>query len=127
MNTSLSTRSTTKPSSAQGTRGAGGDESNSSSSARRRSVRKAADRRQRLEILFLTGPAVVVFLAFVILPVAMAAYYGFFRWQGYGPPTDFVGLGNYKIIFTDSAFHEVLSHNAFIVILSLVVQGPVAI
>ncbi len=38
----------------------------------------------------------------------MAAYYGFFQWKGFGPPTDFVGLDNYLIIFRDTAFHEAL-------------------
>lgn len=68
-----------------------------------------------------------MFLAFVIFPVAMAAFYGFFRWKGYGPPTDFVGLQNYLTIFQDSAFLEALSHNGIIVVLSLVLQGPAAI
>ena len=40
----------------------------------------------------MTGPTLLVFVFFVIFPVAVAAYYGFFSWQGYGPPTDFVGL-----------------------------------
>jgi multiple sugar transport system permease protein/raffinose/stachyose/melibiose transport system permease protein len=57
----------------------------------------------------------------------MAAYYGFYRWKGFGPPTDFVGLDNYLIIFRDSSFHEALMHNGFIVVLSLVLQGPAAI
>jgi len=68
-----------------------------------------------------------MFLAFVIFPVVLAAYYGFYRWKGYGSPTDFVGLGNYAIIFTDRAFHEVLMHNGIIVVLSLIIQLPIAI
>lgn len=80
-----------------------------------------------LEIAILAGPAIVFFLAFVILPVAMAAYYGFYRWNGYGPPTDFVGLQNYIVILQDPAFLQALSHNAFIVVASLVLQGPAAI
>lgn len=68
-----------------------------------------------------------MFLAFVIFPVVLAAYYGFYRWKGYGSPTDFVGLGNYAIIFTDRAFHEVLTHNGIIVVLSLIIQLPIAI
>ncbi|MDO7880992.1 carbohydrate ABC transporter permease [Salinibacterium soli] len=81
----------------------------------------------RLEILLLAGPAVLVFLAFVILPVVMAGYYGFFRWQGYGIPTDFVGLQNYLTIIQDPDFHEALWHNIVIVVLSLVLQAPIAI
>ncbi|UAJ80380.1 sugar ABC transporter permease [Leifsonia sp. ZF2019] len=81
----------------------------------------------RAEIALLAGPAVLVFLAFVIFPVVMAAYYGFYRWAGYGPPTDFVGLQNYVVILTDPAFLQALGHNAFIVVMSLVLQGPIAI
>ena len=38
----------------------------------------------------------------------MAAYYGFFKWKGFGPPTNFVGFDNYLIIFKDAAFHDAL-------------------
>ena len=82
---------------------------------------------RRAEVAVLAGPALVVFLTFVIVPVVMAAYYGFFKWKGFGPPTDFVGFDNYLIIFRDAEFMAALGHNAFIVVLSLVVQGPVAV
>ncbi|GAA1665282.1 sugar ABC transporter permease [Microbacterium lacus] len=81
----------------------------------------------RLELLILIGPALIVFVAFVIFPVVMAAYYGFFSWSGFGPAVDFVGLRNYIVILTDPAFHEALGHNVFIAIMSLVLQGPVAL
>jgi raffinose/stachyose/melibiose transport system permease protein len=89
--------------------------------------RRGADWHKLLEIVVLTGPAIIVFLTFVIVPVVMAGYYGFFKWKGFGPPTIFVGLDNYRIILTDSAFHNALYHNAFIVVMSLVIQGPVAV
>ncbi|MDQ1129454.1 carbohydrate ABC transporter permease [Microbacterium sp. SORGH_AS_0888] len=92
---------------------------------------RASTRRRRwatrAELTILIAPALIVFAAFVILPVAMAAYYGFFSWSGYGTPTDFVGIKNYVTILTDPGFHEALGHNAFIVVMSLVVQGPIAI
>lgn len=81
----------------------------------------------RLELAILIGPALLVFIAFVIFPVVLAAYYGFFSWSGYGPAVDFVGLRNYIVILTDPAFHEALGHNALIAVMSLVLQGPVAI
>lgn len=77
--------------------------------------------------MLLAGPAIVVFVGFVIFPVVLAGYYGFFRWKGFGPATDFVGFENYMIIFQDSAFHDVLRHNGFILVLSLVIQGPIAV
>src|SRR5690554_463853 len=66
---------------------------------------------ERLEIAALTGPATIVFLAFVIFPVIMAGYYGFFRWEGYGAPTDFIGFQNYITILKDPIFHDALKHN----------------
>ncbi len=81
----------------------------------------------RFELGLLIGPALIVFVAFVIYPVVMAAYYGFFSWKGFGPPTVFVGFRNYVTILTDPDFHEALYHNGFIVVMSLVIQGPIAI
>ncbi|WP_459076343.1 carbohydrate ABC transporter permease [Streptomyces nanhaiensis] len=81
----------------------------------------------RVEIAVLSAPAVITFLAFVIFPVVLAAYYGFYRWKGYGEPTDWVGLNNYKLILADPAFQDVLGHNGLILVLSLVIQGPLAI
>ena len=89
--------------------------------------RRKADWRQRLEIALLSGPAIIVFLTFVIFPVFMAAYYGFFKWKGFGVPTNFVGLQNYLTIFTDKNFLDALKHNGLIVVASLVMQGPAAI
>jgi len=126
--TSLGTNPATGSDRAAGSTQAGrGATSAPRPAGRRPAKRKIADWRKRAEIAVLAGPAVIVFVTFVILPVAMAAYYGFFKWQGYGPPTDFVGLQNYVIIFQDQAFRSVLMHNGFIVVLSLVLQGPIAI
>ncbi|GIF66723.1 sugar ABC transporter permease [Asanoa ishikariensis] len=93
------------------------------SRARRRGIGWA----QRLEITALSGPAIVMFVGFVIFPVLMAAYYGFYRWKGFGVPTNFVNFDNYKTILQDSDFLEALWHNGLIVVLSLVIQGPIAI
>src|SRR5579862_9840820 len=90
-------------------------------------ARKRGRGRQRLEIALLTSPAIIVFVGLVIFPVVLAAYYGFYRWQGYGAPTDWVGLNNYKVIFTDPAFQQALEHNGLIVAASLVIQGPLAL
>ncbi len=89
--------------------------------------RARADWLKRAEIALLAGPAIVMFVGFVIFPVFMAAYYGFFSWRGFGPPTDFIGLRNYVLVLTDGRFLAALQHNAFIVVLSLVMQGPIAI
>jgi ABC-type sugar transport system permease subunit len=111
----------------QGTALAGGAAVAAPPAPLRAAARRRGRARMRFEIALLSGPAIVMFLAFVIFPVVLAAYYGFYRWQGYGAATDWVGLNNYRLIFTDPAFQQVLWHNLVIVVLSLVIQGPLAI
>ncbi|MBC7291372.1 MAG: sugar ABC transporter permease [Actinotalea sp.] len=117
------TLTTTSP---EGPSGAG-DGATTAPSPALRGRRRGPDWRKRAEIAVLAGPAILVFVSFVIFPVVMAAYYGFFRWRGFGPPQDFVGFGNYLTILQDSTFHDALMHNGFIVVMSLVLQGPAAI
>jgi raffinose/stachyose/melibiose transport system permease protein len=81
----------------------------------------------RAEIVVMSGPALLVYLTFVLVPVVMAAYYGCFNWQGYGAPTDFVGLHNYASILQDGAFLDAVKHNAAVAVISLLAQGPTAV
>ena len=127
MTNSLGEKTLADQRSPEGLSVAGGGTRRVSPPAGVRPVRRSKRWGQRFEIAVLSGPAIIIFLAFVILPVGLAAYYGFYRWKGYGVPTDFVGFGNYALIFADKAFHEVLAHNAVILVLSLVLQGPLAI
>ena len=83
--------------------------------------------RKGVEIAAFTGPALIVFLTFVIAPVIFAAYCGFFNWNGNKMPTKFIGFDNYLDILANPLFREALAHNGFIVVMSLVVQGPLAL
>jgi ABC-type sugar transport system permease subunit len=114
---------------AAGTQHSGGAAGHDARTASYRAAprRRRTSRRERIEIAVLSGPAVIVFLMFVVTPVLLAAYYGFYKWSGFGQPTDFVGLDNYIRILSDSKFQKALLHNASIVVLSLAIQGPLAI
>ncbi len=83
--------------------------------------------RQRLEIAFFTGPALVVFLGFVILPVALAAFYSLYNWNGLGPLERFIGIDNYVRALNDPVFLRAIGNNFAILGLSLLIQGPLAI
>ncbi|PJE97900.1 sugar ABC transporter permease [Streptomyces carminius] len=111
----------------QGTPRAGDASTSASPAPPRAAAHRRGRARVRLEIAVLSAPAIITFLAFVIFPVALAAYYGFYQWKGYGEPTDWVGLNNYKLILTDPLFHDALGHNGLILVLSLLIQGPLAI
>jgi raffinose/stachyose/melibiose transport system permease protein len=90
------------------------------------SVRRP-QRRQRLELTLLLGPALLLFVGFVLVPIGVAAYYSVHDWNGFGPVTDFVGLDNYRRALTDDVFQHAILHNLTIAVLSLLVQLPVSI
>jgi raffinose/stachyose/melibiose transport system permease protein len=89
--------------------------------------RRSSAVRKRIEIGLFAGPALLVYVCFVLLPVVLAAVYSFYKWNGYGPLQSFIGLENYRRALTDPVFIGAIGHNLFVVILSLVVQGPIAI
>ena len=89
--------------------------------------RKRSRWRKRLEIGLFAGPALLVYVAFVLLPVVLAAVYSFFKWNGFGPLVDFIGVDNYTRALSDPVFVSAIGHNFFIVGLSLLIQGPIAI
>ncbi len=88
---------------------------------------RGAQLRKWLEIGIFAGPALVVFLTFVILPVALAAVYSLYNWNGLTPLERFIGLDNYVRALSDPLFLTAIGNNFTILIASLLVQGPLAI
>jgi raffinose/stachyose/melibiose transport system permease protein len=72
-------------------------------------------------------PALALYAVFVLFPIVQAARYSLFDWNGLEPLDQFVGLANYERALNDPVFLGAVSHNAFIVVLSLAVQIPFAI
>jgi len=72
-------------------------------------------------------PAAVIYIGLVLLPVAQAIYYSFWRWNGLGPLQSFVGLANYTRVVNDRVFLGALSNNLQLLVLSLIVQLPIAL
>jgi raffinose/stachyose/melibiose transport system permease protein len=93
----------------------------------RRAFRRRVLTRRRLELALLLGPALVLFVAFVLAPIGIAAYYSLHDWSGFGPISDFVGFDNYQRAFQDEVFRGAISHNLIIAGLSLLIQLPLAI
>lgn len=89
------------------------------------------DRRQSLNriiaILIFLLPGMIFFFAFVLIPVSNSLYYSLFDWNGLGAPTDFVGLKNYNFLVNQKAFQQSIQNSFTIVILSLMVQLPLAL
>lgn len=83
--------------------------------------------RKSLEILLFVAPALALMAVFVIWPVVSAVRMSFYRWKGFGPMVDFVGLRNYASVLTDDVFTDAVMHNFLIVFLSILVQLPLGL
>ena len=80
-----------------------------------------------LEVLFFVGPALTLFVVFVVWPIVRALQFSLYRWKGFGPLVDFVGLRNYVSVLTNDVFIGAFTHNMVIVVLSILVQLPVGL
>jgi len=79
------------------------------------------------EVILFAGPALVVFVTFVIVPVIQAARYSLYNWNGLGPLERFIGFDNYIRAFSDPNFTEAIRNNFFVLFASILIQGPLAI
>ncbi|MGN7773777.1 carbohydrate ABC transporter permease [Phyllobacterium sp. 22552] len=93
--------------------------------SRRKQSSVAHDR--KLTLLIFLPPALLLFTMFVILPMGEAAWYSLYKWNGYGTPTEFVGLRNFQILFGNAAFSQALINNGLIIVVSICIQVPLAI
>ena len=89
----------------------------------RRSLR---DGRFAVLVLFLP-PALVLFTLFVVLPIGEAAWYSGFNWNGFGKPTNWIGLDNYRFVLETRAFWLALRNNGLIIAVPLLIQLPLAL
>lgn len=91
--------------------------------ARRRPIRWG----QVATIVGFLLPAAAIYVGLVLLPIVQAAYYSFFRWNGLGPLQNAIGLANYARALSDRVFLSALGHNLQLIVLSLVIQLPLAL
>ncbi|WP_174266715.1 carbohydrate ABC transporter permease [Spirochaeta thermophila] len=87
-------------------------------------------RRVQQDVLAAIGFLVIpfgLFVLFVFVPVFQAARYSVYSWNGLGPLTNYVGFKNFVNIFKDEVFRIALLNNIRVIILSLVIQLPLAL
>lgn len=77
--------------------------------------------------LIFLPPALVLFTVFVILPIGEAGWYAFFNWNGLRWPEKFVGFENFYQLFGNKVFARALINTGLIILVSLVVQLPLAL
>src|SRR5690606_28270849 len=88
--------------------------------------RRYMERKSLVPLLLFLPPALILFTAFVVLPLIDAATFSFFKWNGYGPITDFVGFKNYEDVLTHRNFGTAVRNSVIVVAVSLLIQLPLA-
>jgi raffinose/stachyose/melibiose transport system permease protein len=77
--------------------------------------------------LIFLPPALLLFTLFVVLPVWEAGFYSFYNWSGFGPPTKWINLENFQRVLNDPIFHQSLINNLLVILVSALIQLPVAL
>jgi ABC-type sugar transport system permease subunit len=73
------------------------------------------------------APMMVLLVAFIVYPIGASLGYTFYRWNGIGDPSDFVGLANFRRIIGDSIFWGAVRHTFIYVAVVVPVQLALAL
>lgn len=73
------------------------------------------------------APAFLFYLLFIIWPTISSVYYSFTSWDGISPEVTFVGLANYKEIFTSARFGNALKNTIILTVFISVLENTFAL
>jgi len=77
--------------------------------------------------LFL-APALIIYVTVIVYPMAYSAYLSLHRWDGVNPVKTFVGLANYRVLFTaNRVFWIALENNVIWTLISLVLPTGIGL
>lgn len=84
---------------------------------------------KKIYILLFLLPALILFCGVLIAPIGASAYYSLFNWKGVGADMEFIGLANYKELFTSNSigFWKALLNSLLLAALSVFIQLPLAL
>lgn len=68
-------------------------------------------------------PALLLYLAYIIAPIFIAAYYSFTKFSGIGQP-QFVGISNYLRLFKDPIFIIALKNTIIVLLVTILILIP---
>lgn len=73
------------------------------------------------------APAFIFFTLFIIVPTITSVYYSFTSWDGISPNVKFVGLANYKEIFTSARFGNALKNTIILTVFISICENVMAL
>lgn len=80
-----------------------------------------------LYTLFFIAPAFILFTLFIIVPTLSSVYYSLTSWDGVSPNIKFVGLANFKEIFTSARFGNALKNTIILTVFITVLENIFAL
>jgi multiple sugar transport system permease protein len=69
------------------------------------------------------APGVLVYLCFVLAPIAISFYYSLTNYNPFNPPTTFVGLRNFGLLFRDEEFLTALEVTSILTLIVVIVPN----
>lgn len=84
------------------------------------------DRWARKGLLFIL-PVLLFVVGFIVVPLLLNIFLAFTNYRGFGAPYRFIGLQNFRSIFTDQTFWLVLSNTMKLLVIYVVVLNVIAI
>lgn len=90
---------------------------------------KAKSRRLKVDKVAVgfIAPAFLFYILFIIWPTVSSVYYSFTSWDGISPNIRFVGLANYKEIFTSARFGNALKNTIILTVFISVLENVFAL
>lgn len=73
------------------------------------------------------APAFLFFTLFIIVPTIASVYYSFTSWDGLNPVVKFIGLANYKEIFTSARFGNALKNTVILTVFISLLENAMAL
>lgn len=73
------------------------------------------------------APAFIFFTLFIIVPTISSVYYSFTSWDGINPNVKFIGLANYKEIFTSARFGNALKNTVILTVFISILENAFAL
>ena len=91
-------------------------------------VLSARKRNERVAAYIFTIPAVVLLIAFLVVPVIYTVYYSVFQYQVMRPKDiTFIGLNNYARLFGDADFYQALKNTIYFTVIVVPTQCVLAL
>ena len=80
----------------------------------------------KVAIMFI-APAFIFYTLFIIWPTISSVYYSFTSWDGISSKINFIGLGNYKEIFTSTRFGNALKNTIILTVFISIFENAFAL